>query len=38
MTFQQFFLFGWALLGADLWVALAAGLRLRDMLKCDGKA
>jgi O-antigen/teichoic acid export membrane protein len=30
--------FGWALLGADLWVALAAGLYLRNTVKCDGKA
>lgn len=29
--------FGWALLGADLCVALAAGLCLRNTLKCDGK-
>jgi O-antigen/teichoic acid export membrane protein len=30
--------FGWALLGADLWVALAAGLLLRNTVKRDGKA
>ena len=30
--------FGWALLGADLWIALAGGLYLRNTLKCDGKA
>jgi O-antigen/teichoic acid export membrane protein len=30
--------FGWALLGADLWVVLAAGLCLRNTLKHNGKA
>jgi len=25
--------FGWALLGADLWVALAAGLHLRNTVR-----
>jgi O-antigen/teichoic acid export membrane protein len=30
--------FGWALLGADLWVTLAAGLCLRNTLKRDEKA
>lgn len=30
--------FGWALLGADLWATLAAGICLRNALKRDGKA
>jgi O-antigen/teichoic acid export membrane protein len=30
--------FGWSLLGADLWVALVAGLYLRNTVKRDGKA
>jgi O-antigen/teichoic acid export membrane protein len=30
--------FGWALLGADLWVVLAGGLCLRNTLKSNGKA
>jgi O-antigen/teichoic acid export membrane protein len=30
--------FGWAMLGADVWAALAAGIYLRNTVRRDGKA